>query len=638
MGKGEKSVRFSFRVPNEGMYHVLIAYTPGGSREKQVPVTVLTADGSKTVHVDQSKKPSLSNNFLLIGEFRFEKDTDASVLISNEGTTGHVIADAIQIVTAEQYKLVVEIAKRPPVVVKNNKKPKGEEPAPPAPKFERQPTSREVTRLTPAQLDELVITATNHSGKLEITDDVAFLRRATLDLIGRPPNRVELFEFLNDDSTTKRFAALDRLLASEEYGKNWGNYWCDVISYRQQEPQLTFHNYTPFKKWLAEEFNADVAWDEVVYKMITARGKVGTNPEATFIGFHQGNSNRIAGETARVFLSQKISCAECHDHPFVDMPQETFHGVAAYFARTEAKIAQNDSNGIEVKSKDKGEHKIPGKKQEMQPVAFKNDPLDLGVSDMDRRVALAYWIVNGDNRFFAQTYVNRVWERLVGRGFSKPIDDLGELAEIAMPEVLEKLADEFVAANFDHRSLFRLVMRTRVYQRRLLSSDEDSEALLARGVLKKLRSDEVFASLETAINLPNVTPEQEQKTGAVRFPPPSQSTRDLVNEAFGYDPSFRDDLVVRTMKQAMFMMNNVQIQKQIDASPESDTFLSKLLKEQSDNRIAVIELYEQILARRPTIRELKLVVNHIANIDGRGEAFEDILWSLLNSAEFTTRY
>ena len=137
----------------------------------------------------------------------------------------------------------------------------------------------------------------------------------------------------------KRARLVEKLLASPEFGANWANYWSDVISYRTPEPELTFLNYTPFKDWLAEQFNANKGWDETTYNIVTAIGKVADNPAATYIGFHQGDKSRLASETTRVFLSTQIQCAECHDHKFIDMPQETFHHVAAFFVPREGQAA-----------------------------------------------------------------------------------------------------------------------------------------------------------------------------------------------------------------------------------------------------------------------------------------------------------
>lgn len=637
--KGAKSVRFTLRVPADGKYEVLLAYTHGVNRDRKVPVEVYAADGVKTVHVDQSVPAALGRGFHPLGQFQFAKDREVAIVVSNRETKQHVIVDAVQVVTPDEFKLVQADAKKKPVV----KKPPGKaesvanSPPPEPPKFKPVAASRDLAKLTPPQLDEMLAAKGAGMAGMPQTSDEEFLRRASLDLIGRQPTRDELIAFVAEASKQKRSAAIDRLLASDGYGNNWANYWSDAIGYRQQEPELTFHDYGPFKRWLVERFNSGTPWNEVTFQILTARGKVGQNPETTFIAFHQGDAHRLAGETTRIFLSIKIACAECHDHPFVDMPQETFHGIAAFFARTEAKVSKLNSNGIEIKSKGKGEQKIPGKKIEMPPTPLDGDPLELGAGDLARRAALAHWVTSGDNPYFARAYVNRIWSRLMGRGFAEPVDDFGENTFFALPEIHDAVADHFVATGYDHRELFRLLMNTRAYGRALTKSATADGESPAAAITKPLRGDEIFDSLVTAIELENITPPREKKTDAVRFPPLAKSTRDLVNAAFGYDPSFPDKLVLRTMKQAMFMMNNRQLHKAIDAAAETETFLARLVAGESDNEKAITRLYQHVLARRPTENELKILLAHVEKVNNRPAAFEDALWSLLNSAEFTTR-
>jgi hypothetical protein len=153
----------------------------------------------------------------------------------------------------------------------------------------------------------------------------------------------------------------------------------------------------------------------------------------------------------------------------------------------------------------------------------------------------------------------------------------------------------------------------------------------------RLRGDEVFDSLEAAIEIPNVTPEQKEATGEFRFPPPPKSTRDLVNEAFGYDPSAEQSNVARTMQQAMLLMNNKQIQAQINADPASGTVLAKLLLGEQDDETAISKLYAKVLARKPTTQEVSLALDHVKSTGNRHTGFEDLLWSMLNSAEFLSR-
>ena len=118
---------------------------------------------------------------------------------------------------------------------------------------------------------------------------------------------------------------------------------------------------------------------------------------------------------------------------------------------------------------------------------------------------------------------------------------------------------------------------------------------------------------------------------------PPKSTKDIVSETFGFDPSLRPEDISRTLGQAMLMMNNDQLQAQVNAKPDSNTALSKLVATESDNAKAVSKLFQLVLARQPTEAESKISLEHLSSQTNRGEAFEDLLWSLINSAEFTTK-
>ncbi|QDU96426.1 DUF1549 domain-containing protein [Lignipirellula cremea] len=629
----EAVIRYRFTLPKDADYHLLLSYSAGSNRASNVPVLFTTAEGPQELALNQKVNPTDLLGFQRLGEFPL-KAGEFTIEVAGRGANGYIIADAAWLLTTTELEAAKKLAKTKPPAVASKAANAPEPPPEPAPPFNRPASASQFATMTSDQLDELLA---QHLGPIaddQLIDDPTFLRRASLDLLGRQPTVEELESFIDSKDPNRRQVAVDRMLDSPDFGSNWSNYWCDTIAARQQEPELTFHDYRPFKAWLAEQLNQGQGWDETVYQMLTANGKVGDAPEATFIGFHQGNSHRLAGETSRVFLSVQIHCAECHDHPFIDMPQETFHGMAAFFARTDAKIAQLDSRQIEVKSKTKGEHTIAGKKGEILPTAFDNQPLPADQSDIARRSALARWITAPENSYFAASHVNRVWSRLMGVGFYDPVDNMGEDSDPIYDDVLAAVSGHLVASQYNPKSVMRLIIGSRAYRRRL---DESAKEPLTAAVTKQIRGDEVFDSLATAIALPNFTPEREKKSAAVRFPPPPKSTRDLVNEAFGYDPSFRDQDIPRTMTQAMFLMNNPQVQDQINAQADSGTFLASLLAGQPTDSGAIERLYEAVLARRPQAREVEICLAHIKTLPDRGAAFEDLLWSLLNSAEFTTR-
>ena len=275
--------------------------------------------------------------------------------------------------------------------------------------------------------------------------------------------------------------------------------------------------------------------------------------------------------------------------------------------------------------------------QRFPPAAFSQREVELGISDLKRRAELADWIVGPQNPWFAKAFVNRVWARMMGRGFCEPVDEIGELGDRVLPEVHTVLADHFIVSQFDVKDVFRVVALSKSYQREIRDADKGANKPFVSIPAGRLRGDEVFDSLQAAIELPNYTPPQAAASGEFRFPPPPKSTRDLVNEAFGFDPSAEQANVARTMQQAMLLMNNKQVQAQVNADPASGTMLAKLLADEKDNEAAIAKLYQKVLARKPTTQEIALAADHLKSAGSRNAGFEDLLWGLINSAEFLSR-
>ncbi len=497
--------------------------------------------------------------------------------------------------------------------------------------------------LTPEKLDKLVEKEIPDISKAPVVNDEKFLTRVTLDLIGRQPTTKELDAYLKNKSPDKRAKVIDRLLASEEYGKHWANYWSDTISYRVPPPELTFLSYKNFKKWMAEKINKNEPWDNITRELLSATGKIKANPAVTFIGYHQGNSIKLASETSRIFLGVQIECAQCHDHKFDVWKREQFHSLAAFFARTQAKLGgAQDGSSTTIKDAGKGEHRMPDAKnprkrgKTMTPVFLRGEKLKQGIGDLARRKALAKFFTQKDNPWFAKAYTNRMWGNLMRRGFFEPVDNMGEYQVPVLQSVHEALAKHFTATDFDMQDLFRLLANSKTYQ---LETPVGTQFVLDANpaIHNKLNGDAVYQSLVNAIGLPNITPPKQKKTSAVRFPVPPKSTRDIIAEKFGYDPSLCPEEISRTMGQAMLMMNNKQIQAQINADPKSGTLLSKLLQSEKDNEKLVSRIFRNVLARHPSEKELNIALSHIRTVNNRGVAFEDLVWALINTAEFTTR-
>lgn len=124
--KGQKTVTFIPELPESGLYEVRLSYTIGANRATNVPVTIFGADGEFTIPVNQKEPGDVDGRFQRLGHYRFEKAGQSFVLISNEGTDGHVVADAVQFLPMDSAAVTVTKAEPPqessqPVPVVNDR-------------------------------------------------------------------------------------------------------------------------------------------------------------------------------------------------------------------------------------------------------------------------------------------------------------------------------------------------------------------------------------------------------------------------------------------------------------------------------------------------------------------------------------
>lgn len=103
--KGTKKVKFRPRKLKSGRYDVQLAYNSDKSRASRVPVTIKTSKGEHIVYVNQRIKPT-DGSFSSLGKFEFSGAKDEEVIVSNEGTDGYVIVDAIRFISAPVDKSV----------------------------------------------------------------------------------------------------------------------------------------------------------------------------------------------------------------------------------------------------------------------------------------------------------------------------------------------------------------------------------------------------------------------------------------------------------------------------------------------------------------------------------------------------
>ncbi len=489
--------------------------------------------------------------------------------------------------------------------------------------------------------------------------DELFLRRASLDIIGRLPTPEEVTAFVLDPAADKRSQIVTQLLANPRYGQNWGRYWRDVIMYRKTEERQQFLVGIPLDSYLADSFNANKPWSKLATDFLTATGSANENGASGLIVAQQGQPEEIVGEVSRIFLGVQIQCAQCHDHPTDRWKREQFHELAAFFPRV-ATRPNRQGGGAPARDmtivatdfqlpnfgkapmnqrRSTLEHRMSDPKDPnsegtvMQPVLFATgNKLPVGTKDSDRRNSLAKWITDKDSPYFAQAFVNRMWSELTGEGFCEPVDDMGPDRTPTAPKTLEYLAREFAATGYDVKWLFSTIMATDMYQLPSAPRRDPSEPPMQHNVAQRLRSDQVFDNLLLVLEA------SEPASGGGMAGPGGRyagGPRRQFSTAFGYDPSTRRDEIQSSIPQALNLMNSPTVTSALRGT--GNTMLARKLAAINDDTSLIQELYLRVLGREATQSELATCLQYRKQIPNRPEAFEDILWSLLNTAEFLHR-
>ncbi|MHC4879214.1 MAG: DUF1549 domain-containing protein [Planctomycetota bacterium] len=259
-----------------------------------------------------------------------------------------------------------------------------------------------------------------------------------------------------------------------------------------------------------------------------------------------------------------------------------------------------------------------------------------GLEDMQRREIIARYITSSQNEWFSRAFVNRMWAEMTGEGFYMPIDDMGPERTASFPEVLDLLAAEFRKHKFDVKWLVSTIAMTETYQREIQSDAERVDAVpFASATATRLRGDQLYSAMIKTLGGEQTQPRGRGQAMAAGPYRGARSPRDQFGQLFGFDPSTPQADITGTVPQALFMMNAPQINAQISAT--GFTRLASLLRKFSDNDDATSELYLMVLSREPSEKERKIVADYLAEVGNRNEAFEDLMWSLLNSSEFLSK-
>src|SRR5262249_31190354 len=406
--------------------------------------------------------------------------------------------------------------------------------------------------------------------------------------------------------------------------RHFATVWRHVLLPQSNNEQFQFFGGS-MENWLVKQFEANTSYAKMVKELLTAPVFAQNNNASPSV-FYQANEfkmENLAANTSRLFLGHKLECAQCHDHPFAKWTREQFWEYTAFFAGI------NQGRGEDTRVR---QVKIPGKNKVVQ-ARFLDGTKPKWEDGVSTRTVLAEWLTRADNPYFAKATVNKVWAYFFAIGLIDPVDEPSDDNLPSHPELLDELAKEFAAHDFDLKFLMQAIIASRTYQlsSTLSNPSQKDPRLFARMAVRGLSPEQLFDSVSEAIGY---NKEDNYSTNNQGFNPFGvNGPRQLFLSKFA--TSARRGETETSILQALFMMNSDFMAKatRLDGN---DT-LKYIADSSKPTKLRIEQLYLMTLSRIPRAAESARLVKFVERRGKTGDskkAFEDILWALLNSAEF----
>ncbi len=478
-------------------------------------------------------------------------------------------------------------------------------------------------------------------------DDETFLRRTCLDLTGLPPDAEATAAFLADKDPQKREKLVDKLLASEEFTDLWTMKWSEILQVKAnlQNPDTGRSKKATWKyyQWLRGQIAANRPFNDVIRDLITAQGSNVANPQANYFTTANGNRRTAmerAEDTAQLFLGTRLQCAQCHNHPFDRWTMDDYYGFTAFFGGVSQKRGATATEVFIYNQNEKcvAEHPVDGRK--MTPRYLGGEDIK---PDADPREALAVWLTSPDNKVFARNLANRAWSHFFGRGVIEPVDD----ARISNPpsneELLAVMAAKLAERKFDLRALLRDICTSRTYQLSSMANDSNAtdDRYFSRSYVRRLQAEVLLDTVHRVTGTPSSLSGQMPGTRAVQI---FDGGADKESFLKNFGASKRETVCaceVRmepTLTQTLALINGSTLDSALQRSP----FLNELAAapEPQEPEQAVEKIFLRALARKPSPYEVGRIMSSASELDLkdkniRRKFYEDVLWGVMNTTEFT---
>jgi hypothetical protein len=466
-----------------------------------------------------------------------------------------------------------------------------------------------------------------------LADDGEFLRRVYLDLTGVVPRVSEVREFLADKRAGKRSRLIDKLLDSPAHSTHLANTWRNIMLPGGLNIEQ-INNVVGVQNWLRARFVDNLRYDNMVSELLVATEGDDVGPALYYTSLDLA-PEKLAGSTARIFLGLQIECAECHDHPHDKWKQTDFWGYAAFFAQLQKPdMAGNPAARARLVDLNSGDVKLPKSEEIVLPKFPGGASPDLAEVGT-RRVKLAIWMASRDNPYLPRAGANRVWAHLFGRGLVEPVDDLSPQNPPSHPELFEELTAYFVETGFDLRELFRTLANTQAYQRTSAWTAEKvpQPELYAHAAIKTLTAEQLYDSLNRVLSRKPQAMFPGQLAGSPLLDPQRQAFIAKMQSAARSPLDYQAGIL-----QALTQMNGADIAEATD--PQRSPLVGALEAPIFADGDRIKALVLATLSRQASDEEMSLFMAHLNKYSPseKQKGISDILWVLLNTAEFSLNH
>jgi hypothetical protein len=456
-------------------------------------------------------------------------------------------------------------------------------------------------------------------------DDATFLRRVTLDLTGRLPAIAMQDQFADNGD---RRSLVGQLLDSDEFDEYWTLQLSKLLRIRSQPGDstgaLTYH------RWLKQQITAGVPYDRMARDMLLAMGDTHEVGPANF--YRTASGPREQAEFAsELFMGNRLRCANCHNHPLDRWTQDDYHGLAAIFAKV--------GRGRVIKANDRGEVTHPRSGE----AAVERIPGQRFLQQQDDgREALAAWLTDPENPYFARAIVNRLWKAMMGRGLVEPTDDLRDTNPPTHPALLDALSRDFVERGYDLRHTLRLIALSTSYGRSsaVTEANRADDRYYSHALSRPLQPEVLADAISDIVGVPDRYGDEPLGTRAVAlFDSNIESEAlDILGRCSREESCETVASSVGGLPRKLHMFNGALLNQRIrDAQGR---LAQSIGQRQKPNEI-VEEFYRRSLCRRPTEQEREFWTEQVATADNareQHEVLEDFVWSLLTCREATTNH